>query len=156
MLENVVATSWQRRKLTSAQLWFSTVLQRCDNINNDVVTLSQRRCVSWEYIKKGIASCNWANPTPPPRCFKLLTSSSLLKHDKMICCNQLILDSYRQKQLPEVFYKKGVLKNFSTFIGKHRCQSLFFKKLQAWDLQLYLYQKETLAQAFSSEFCEIF
>ena len=65
MLENVVATSWRRRKLKSAQLWFSTVLQRCDNINTDIVTLSQRRCASWEYIKKGIASCNWANPPPP-------------------------------------------------------------------------------------------
>ena len=56
---NVEATSWQRwratlsqrRKLTSVQLSFSTVPQRCDNVNNDVVTmLSQRRCASWEVI----------------------------------------------------------------------------------------------------------
>ena len=54
---NVEATSWkrwratlsQRRKLTSVQLSFSTVPQRCDNVNNDVVTtLWQRRCASWE------------------------------------------------------------------------------------------------------------
>ena len=53
---NVVETSWQHRratwsqhrKLTSAQLSFSTVPQRCDNVNNDVVTtLSQCRCASW-------------------------------------------------------------------------------------------------------------
>ena len=38
----------QRRKPTSAQLSFLTVPQRCDNVNNDVVTmLSQRRCASW-------------------------------------------------------------------------------------------------------------
>ena len=46
----------------------------------------------------------------------------------------------RQKQPPEVFCKK-VLKNVSTFIGKHLCQSLFIK--------------ETLAQALFCEFCEI-
>ena len=45
---------------------------------------------------------------------------------------------------PGVFYKKGVLKNFAKFTGKHQCQSLFFNK------------KETLAQVFSCEYCEIF
>ena len=33
-----------------------------------------------------------------------------------------------QKQPPEVFYKKGFLRNFAKFAGKHPCQSLFFKK----------------------------
>ena len=54
---NVVATS------TSAQLSFSTVPQRCDNVNNDVVTtFSQRRCAScpwtqdvhWRYTRRPI------------------------------------------------------------------------------------------------------
>ena len=36
--------------------------------------------------------------------------------------------SYSQKRLPDVFYKKGVLKNFAKFIGKHLCQSLSFNK----------------------------
>ena len=31
---------------------------------------------------------------------------------------------------PDVFYKKGVLRNFAKFTAKHLCQSLFFKKLQ--------------------------
>ena len=30
---------------------------------------------------------------------------------------------------PEVFCKKGVLKNFAKFTGKHLCQSLFFNKV---------------------------
>ena len=42
------ATLWQRRRLTSAQFSFSTVPQRCDNVNNDLVTTlwqrQQRRC----------------------------------------------------------------------------------------------------------------
>ena len=29
---------------------------------------------------------------------------------------------------PNVFGKKGVLKNFTNFAGKHLCQSLFFNK----------------------------
>ena len=35
----------------------------------------------------------------------------------------------RQKQPPEVFCKKGVLRNFLKFIEKHLCQSLFFNKI---------------------------
>ena len=30
---------------------------------------------------------------------------------------------------PEAFCKKGVLRNFTKFIGKHLCQSLFFNKV---------------------------
>ena len=45
--------------------------------------------------------------------------------------------SYSRSSCPEVFCKKGVLRNFIKFTGKHLLQSLFFKKLQAWDLQLY-------------------
>ena len=41
---------------------------------------------------------------------------------------------------PEVFCKKGVLRNFVKFTGKHLCQSLFFK--------------ETLAQVFSVNFAK--
>ena len=33
-----------------------------------------------------------------------------------------------QKQPPEVFYKKGIFKNFTKFTRKHLCQSLFFNK----------------------------
>ena len=34
-----------------------------------------------------------------------------------------------QKQSPGVFYKKGVLKNFTKPSAKHLCQSLFFNKV---------------------------
>ena len=32
--------------------------------------------------------------------------------------------------LPEVFCRKGVLRNFAKFTGKHQCQSLFFNKVE--------------------------
>ena len=34
-----------------------------------------------------------------------------------------------QMQRPEVFYKKGVLRNFAKFTGKYLCHSLFFNKV---------------------------
>ena len=45
--------------------------------------------------------------------------------------------------------RKVILRNFGKFTGKHLCQSLFLIKLQTLGL------KETLAQVFSCEFCEI-
>ena len=54
--------------------------------------------------------------------------------------------SYQQP--PEVFYKKGVPKNFSIFTRKDLCQSLF--------LSCNFIKKETLAQGFFCEFCKIF
>ena len=45
-----------------------------------------------------------------------------------------------------MFCKKGVLRNFTKFKRKHLCQSLFSIKKK---------RKETLAQVFSREFCEI-
>ena len=62
----------------------------------------------------------------------------------------------------EVFCKKGVLRNFANFIGKHLCQSLFFNKITGLGLQFILQayacnfiKKQTLAQVFSCEFCKI-
>ena len=37
-----------------------------------------------------------------------------------------------QKQPRELFCKKGVLRNFANFTGKHRCWSLFLIELQAF------------------------
>ena len=54
---------------------------------------------------------------------------------------------------PEVFFKKGVLRNFAKFIGKNLCQSLFFNKIAGKTCSFI--KKETLAQVFSCEFCKI-
>ena len=37
--------------------------------------------------------------------------------------------SEKLKQPPEMFCKKGVLKNFAKFTGKHQSQNLFFNKV---------------------------
>ena len=50
--------------------------------------------------------------------------------------------------------KKGVLRNPAKFTAKYLCQSLFFIKVAGLRLATLL-KKETLAQVFSCEFCEI-
>ena len=52
------------------------------------------------------------------------------------------------------FVEIGILKNFPKFTGKHLRQSLFCNKIAG--LRSATLLKETLAQAFSYEFCEIF
>ena len=42
--------------------------------------------------------------------------------------NSASSDTYRSSR-PEVFCKKGVLRNSAKFTGKHLCQSLFFNKV---------------------------
>ena len=49
--------------------------------------------------------------------------------------------------------KKGVIRNFAKIKGKHLCQSLFFNKVAGGACNFI--KKETLAQVFSCEFCEI-
>ena len=53
---------------------------------------------------------------------------------------------------PEAFCKKGVLRNFAKFTGKHLCHSFFCRKVAKVAT---LFKKETMAQVFSCEFCEI-
>ena len=52
--------------------------------------------------------------------------------------------------------KKGVLRNFAKFIGIHLCQSAFFNRVAGLRPQACnSIKKDTLAQVFSCEFCEI-
>ena len=48
--------------------------------------------------------------------------------------------------------RKDVLKSLAKFTGKHLRQSLFFNKVAGWG---HFIEKDTLAQVFSCEFCEI-
>ena len=50
-------------------------------------------------------------------------------------------DQFRSSR-PKLFCKKGVLRNFAKFTGKHLCQSLFFNKVAGLRL-------------WHSDFCEI-
>ena len=51
--------------------------------------------------------------------------------------------------------KEGVLRNFAKLPGKHLCQRLIFNKVAAQAKVFNFIKKESLAQVFSCEFCEI-
>ena len=67
--------------------------------------------------------------------------------EKSKCCSN-------RNSRPQVFCKKGVLRNLIKFTGKHLCQSLFFNKF-AGLRPATLLKKKTLAQVFSCEFYQI-
>ena len=54
-----------------------------------------------------------------------------LKH--LQCSQSMVKQEYHRSSSPDVFFKKGVLRNFAKFTGKHLRQSLYFNK----GLQLY-------------------
>ena len=72
---------------------------------------------------------------------------------KLLVLNKQILHFLEKNEnrssRPEVFRKKGVLRNFAKLTGKHMCQNLFLSKVAD------VIKKETLTQVFSCEFCEI-
>ena len=60
-----------------------------------------------------------------PETLRILYSSKdLTLQDK--CIKYLLI--FRSNR-PDVFCKKGVLRNFAKFIGKHLCRSLYFNKV---------------------------
>ena len=56
-----------------------------------------------------------------------------MHHLKVIQPREFDMNSL-QKQPPEVFCKKGVLRNFVKFTRKHQCEILFFNKVSGLDL----------------------
>ena len=56
-----------------------------------------------------------------------------------------------QKQPPVVFCKKGVLKNFSNFTGKHLCRSIFLIKLDAFRATT-LFKRDSTTGVFQQNF----
>ena len=88
-------------------------------------------------VKKETSGMKWVNIR------SIIWWRSLTSNKQWLCTNT-------QKQPPEVFYKKGVLKNFAKFTAKHLCRSLFFNNPAT------LLKKETLAQVLSCEFCGMF
>ena len=65
--------------------------------------------------------------------------NQMLIADKFLCDNKTLQELRLDKSSrPEVFCKKGVLRNFAKFTGKHQCQSHFLNNVAAGlGLQLY-------------------
>ena len=78
-----------------------------------------------------------SNKRPKALLWKKIWYLCFWKTDRVVMSN-----TSKWKSTRRVFCKKGVLRNFAKFTGRHLCQSLLIKK-------------ETLAQMFSYEFYEI-
>ena len=84
----------------------------------------------------------------------LLTSNTMKISVFPIRIIQLYQKYISRSTRPDIFCKKGVLRNFTKFTVKHLCQSLFFNKV-AVEVACNFTKKETLVQVFSCEFCKI-
>ena len=69
--------------------------------------------------------------------FIIFFANELFELQQVKIFARYLLQNLQQKQTPEVFYKKVVLKNFTKFTGKHLRQGLFFDKVAGLGLQLY-------------------
>ena len=64
-----------------------------------------------------------------------------------------------QKQSPEVFCKKGVLKNFANFTGKHPCWNIFYNQVAGLQPAGFLKKDSNASNTsafLSCEVCETF
>ena len=79
--------------------------------------------------------------------YKEFHQSSVFQENEQFQDNEVrkleAFELYLRSSRPDVSCKKGILRNFAKFSGKHLRQNLFF------------FKKETLAQVFSCEFCKI-
>ena len=85
----------------------------------------------------------------------ILSSHQVIAHIKSLRVKKLysaLVIEINRSSRPDVFCKKGVVRNFAKLTGRHLCQGLSFNKVAALGLFI---KKETLAQVFSCEFCEI-
>ena len=78
-----------------------------------------------------------------------MANSQLFSRESLHRVLSMPLGFYRSSR-PEVFCKKGVLRNFTKFTGKHLCQSLFFNKVAGLRLlRLQIYLKSTTGNSQS-------
>ena len=81
-----------------------------------------------------------------------VTTKMLKYEDEVFLTKTVPVQKQSTSSRPEVFCKKGVLRNFAKFTGRHLCQGLFFNKVAG---PCNFFRKETLAQVFFCEFCKI-
>ena len=63
------------------------------------------------------------------------------------------MDIFFRSSRPEVFCKKGVIRNFAKFTGKHLCQSLFLNKYSGLRPENFL-KKRLWYRCFSVNFAK--
>ena len=89
--------------------------------------------IEWKRGKKSSMKTKELNQKTTFDCFEYINLRKLLKEGD-VCWIKTNVYLYLRTSMdrssrPEVFCKKGVLRNLTKFTGKHLCQGLFFNKV---------------------------
>ena len=141
--------------ITRGVLWEKVFLEVSQNSQENtcarVSFLIKLLDSAWNFIKKEtlaqVSSCEFCEVSKNNFFTQHLRTTASVMMLLMTSSNDQFRSSHQKCSI-----KKGVLKNFTKFTRKHLWQSFFFHKVVGWGL---LIEKETLAQVFSCEFCEI-
>ena len=95
----------------------------------------QPRCPKLIYLLAINQHCYTLAVSEISRCFPTGAGIMFLSSTGLPLRNQNI--GMNRSSRPEVFCKKGFLRNFIKFTGKHLCQSFFFNKAAGRGLQRY-------------------
>ena len=124
--------------------YFKRNIYICDSERSQILVLNNEGNIIAKYgrLGEGNGELKRPNGIAVDSQGRVIVSDSL-NHRVKVC-------------LQRCSFKKGVLRNFAKFTGKHLCQSLFFNKVAGLRPATLLEKKETLAQVFSWEFYEIY
>ena len=61
--------------------------------------------------------------------YLILLDIKMSANSNKIELSEQFMVMWKEERPPELFFKKGVLRNFAKFTGKHLCLSLFFDKV---------------------------
>ena len=125
-------------------------INRNNSLGGDyMIPVSRDEILSWQcyklfinyilrlHVKRFITARR--DPSFPGKFLRLIWRQSVRKKVSKYLCR---ISSFYRSRPPEVFSKKGVLKNFAVFTGKHLCWNLFA------DLQVYNLKRDSNADVF--------
>ena len=61
--------------------------------------------------------------------YLILLDIKMSANSNKIELSEQFMVMWKEERPPELFFKKGILRNFAKFTGKHLCLSLFFNKV---------------------------
>ena len=84
--------------------------------------------ISSQFLSDHNPSHSFPSDHSPFHSYHLYTKSPSHSHLPSLF-NPIVISTFYRSSRPELFCRKGVLRNFAKFTGKHLCQSVFFNKV---------------------------